>query len=138
VNNPEVTVRSRGVMEKCTYCVQRIRNAEIEAEREHANPARPKVRMPDDTIRPVILDGEVKTACQAACPTYAISFGDLNYDQYELPGGSRFSEVARWKTEPTAYGLLAELNTMPRTSYLAAVRNPNPAIPNPAQPTKGA
>jgi molybdopterin-containing oxidoreductase family iron-sulfur binding subunit len=142
VNNPEVTVRTRGVMEKCTYCVQRIRNAEIEAEREHDNPARPKVRMPDDSIRPAILDGEIKTACQAACPTYAITFGDLNYSRYQPvkkaangryeDAGEQFdeSEVARWKLEPSSYGLLAELNTMPRTSYLAAVRNPNPVIEN--------
>ncbi|MGL4421776.1 MAG: 4Fe-4S dicluster domain-containing protein, partial [Gemmataceae bacterium] len=130
VNNPEVTVRTRGVMEKCTYCVQRIRNAEIEAEREHANPNRPKAAMPDGSIRPVILEGEIVTACQAACPAKAISFGDLNYDQYEV-GGKRLpmSEVARWKYEPTNYGLLAELNTMPRTSYLAAVKNPNPNMP---------
>jgi molybdopterin-containing oxidoreductase family iron-sulfur binding subunit len=141
VNNPEVTVRTRGVMEKCTYCVQRIRTAEIEAEREHANPNRPKTIMPDGTVRPVILEGEVKTACQTACPTHAISFGDLNYSQYQpvkrdaggnfVPAGERFgeSEVARWKLEPANYGLLAELSTMPRTSYLAAVKNPNSAMP---------
>ena len=102
--NPEVTVRSRGVMEKCTYCVQRIRLGEIEAEREH---------------RP-INDGDVRTACQQACPTGAIVFGDL---------ADTTSVVRRWKDEQTNYGLLAELNTMPRTSYLAAVRNPNPAMP---------
>lgn len=141
VNNPEVTVRTRGVMEKCTYCVQRIRNAEIEAEREHADPSRPLVQMPDGSYRPAILDGEIKTACQTACPTAAIAFGDLNYSQFQpvkktAEGkyeayGERFpeSEVARWKLEPTNYGLLAELNTMPRTSYLAAVKNPNPAMP---------
>jgi molybdopterin-containing oxidoreductase family iron-sulfur binding subunit len=142
VNNPEVTVRTRGVMEKCTYCVQRIRTAEIEAEREHDHPNRPKVRMPDNSIRPAILDGEVKTACQAACPTHAISFGDINQSQFQpvqktVDGryedvGEPFadSEVARWKLEPTNYGVLAELNTMPRGSYLAAVKNPNPAIEN--------
>jgi Fe-S-cluster-containing dehydrogenase component len=139
VNNPEVTLRTRGVMEKCTYCVQRIRNAEIEAEREHDNPNRMKVKTPLG-VRPLIAEGEVKTACQAACPANAISFGDLNYDQYvpvkkqadgtwkddgkHLP----FSEVARWKLEATNYGLLAELNTMPRTSYLAAIKNPNPKL----------
>jgi molybdopterin-containing oxidoreductase family iron-sulfur binding subunit len=106
--NPEVTVRSRGVMEKCTYCVQRIRFAEIEAERER---------------RP-IHDGEVVTACQAACPSAAISFGDMADPK---------SVVRRWKTEPTNYGLLAELNTMPRTTYLAAIRNPNPKMPAPAK-----
>jgi molybdopterin-containing oxidoreductase family iron-sulfur binding subunit len=102
--NPDVSVRSRGVMEKCTYCVQRIRYAEIVAERE----GRP------------IRDGEILTACQSACPSNAIVFGDLNDDH---------AVVGRWKTEPTNYGLLAELNTMPRTTYLASVRNPNPDMP---------
>lgn len=139
VNNPEVTVRTRGVMEKCTYCVQRIRTAEIEAEREHDNPARRKVQTPLG-VRPLIEEGEIKTACQAACPSNAISFGDLNQDQYVpvtkdangvwKPTGKHlpFSEVSRWKLEPTNYGLLAELNTMPRTSYLAAIKNPNPKL----------
>jgi Fe-S-cluster-containing dehydrogenase component len=112
LNNPEVTVRTRGVMEKCTYCVQRIRNAEIEAEREWNNPARPK----DANGRPKILDGEVLTACQQACPTNAIKFGDMNDPD---------AEILRWKAEPHTYGLLAELNTMPRTTYLAAIKNPN-------------
>ncbi|HEX4606613.1 MAG TPA: TAT-variant-translocated molybdopterin oxidoreductase [Urbifossiella sp.] len=101
--NPDVSVRSRGVMEKCTYCVQRIRYAEIVAEREH---------------RP-IRDGEVRTACQSACPSGAIMFGDL---------GDPASQVGKWKAEPANYGLLAELNTMPRTSYLATLRNPNPEL----------
>lgn len=114
VNNPEVTVRQRGVMEKCTYCIQRIRNAEIVAEREHAT--RPK----DANGRPKIRDGEVVTACQAACPTGAIVFGDIN---------DADSSVLRWKAEAHGYGLLAELNTMPRTSHIAQVRNPNPAMP---------
>jgi molybdopterin-containing oxidoreductase family iron-sulfur binding subunit len=104
LQNPEVTVRSRGVMEKCTYCVQRIRSAEIAAEREN---------------RPLV-DGEILTACQAVCPANAIVFGDIN---------DPASEVRRRKSEPRDYGLLAELNTRPRTTYLAAVRNPNPAIP---------
>ena len=102
--NPDVSVRSRGVMEKCTYCVQRIRYGEIVAEREH---------------RP-IRDGEIKTACQTACPSGAIVFGDLE-DVNSL--------VGKWKGEPANYGLLAELNTMPRTSYLASLRNPNPEMP---------
>lgn len=104
--NPEVTVRSRGVMEKCTYCVQRIRTAEIAAERE----GRP------------IRDGEVVTACQAACPTGSIMFGDMADSQ---------SAILRWKQEPATYGLLAELNTMPRTTYLSCIRNPNPNMPQP-------
>ncbi len=101
--NPDVTVRSRGVMEKCTYCVQRIRQAEINA---------------DAASRP-IADGEVLTACQAVCPTKAIVFGDIN---------DASSTVAKWKKSPLDYGLLAELNTYPRTTYLAAVRNPNPEL----------
>jgi len=114
LNNPEVTVRTRGVMEKCTYCVQRIRTAEIEAEREFES--RPK----DAVGRPKIFDGEVLTACQQACPTQAITFGDLNDPE---------SAVLKTKAEEHNYGLLAELNTMPRTSYLAAIRNPNPKMP---------
>ena len=101
--NPEVTVRSRGVMEKCSYCVQRIRQAEIDADREN---------------RPIV-DGEVITACQAACPAQAIVFGDLNDPQ---------SVVAQWQSSPLNYGLLADLNTKPRTTYLAALRNPNPEL----------
>jgi MoCo/4Fe-4S cofactor protein with predicted Tat translocation signal len=103
VYNPEVTVRSRGVMEKCSYCVQRIRRAQIAAEKEGRR----------------VRDGEVLTACQAACPTRAISFGDLNDET---------STVLRWKRSPLNYVLLAELDTSPRTSYLAAIRNPNPQI----------
>jgi molybdopterin-containing oxidoreductase family iron-sulfur binding subunit len=102
MRNPEVTVRSRGVMEKCTYCVQRIRAAEIEAE--------------EDDRR--IGDRDLLTACQAACPAGAIVFGDLNQD----------SAVKQWKEEPTNYDLLGDLNTQPRTSYLAALRNPNPEL----------
>jgi molybdopterin-containing oxidoreductase family iron-sulfur binding subunit len=101
--NPEVTVRSRGVMEKCTYCVQRIRAAEIESER---------------TGKP-IPDGRVRTACQQACPSRAIAFGDLN---------DPAAEVRKWKDRPQHYALLEELNTQPRTTYLAAIRNPNPEL----------
>jgi molybdopterin-containing oxidoreductase family iron-sulfur binding subunit len=101
--NPDVTVRDRGVMEKCTYCVQRINAGRIEAERE----GRP------------IRDGEIKTACQEACPTNAIVFGDIN---------DAGSQVATLKSSPLNYGMLAELGTQPRTTYLARLRNPNPEI----------
>lgn len=103
VQNPDVTVRSQGVMEKCTYCVQRITQVTSDAEAEQ---------------RPV-ADGEVRTACQQSCPTQAIMFGDL---------ADRHSEVNEWKASPRNYGLLEHLNTRPRTTYLAAVRHPNPAL----------
>ncbi len=101
--NPEVTVRQRGVMEKCSYCIQRIAKARIEADKENRQ----------------IRDGEVVTACQAACPAGAIVFGDLN---------DPTSEVVRMKASPLDYALLEELNTRPRTTYLAKVSNPNPEL----------
>jgi molybdopterin-containing oxidoreductase family iron-sulfur binding subunit len=103
VRNPEVTVRSRGVMEKCTYCVQRIQNGKYEAEKEN---------------RP-LRDGEIQSACQSACPADAITFGDLN---------DKNSRVSKLKSDPRNYALLAELNTQPRTTYLAALKNVNPEL----------
>jgi molybdopterin-containing oxidoreductase family iron-sulfur binding subunit len=98
LQNPEVTVRERGVMEKCSYCIQRVARGRITAER---------------LGRP-IADGEVVTACQAVCPTQAIAFGNLN---------DADSQVRKLKNSPRNYSLLAELNTRPRTTYLARVVN---------------
>jgi molybdopterin-containing oxidoreductase family iron-sulfur binding subunit len=101
--NPEVTVRDRGVMEKCTYCVQRIRTTEIRA------------RVDNRSLR----TGEIQTACQQACPTHAITFGSLSQAD---------SEVVAWRAQPRSYSVLHETGVVPRTQYLGRIRNPNPRL----------
>ena len=101
--NPNVTVRMRGVMEKCTYCVQRIQEGKLSAKRDGRK----------------LKDGDIKSACQQACPTGAIAFGDLNDPE---------STVAKWSDVNRNYKLLAEIGTRPRTSFLARIRNPNPKL----------
>ncbi len=100
MRNPDVTVRSRGVMEKCSYCVQRIEAVKIEADRDNRS----------------IKDGEIQTACQQACPAQAITFGNIN---------DKGSRVAKQRGDERTYQVLADLNTRPRTTYVAAVINPN-------------
>ncbi len=100
MRNPDVSVRSRGVMEKCSYCVQRISAAKIEADKENR----------------AIRDGEIVTACQQACPASAITFGNLN---------DKSSRIARLRSNERTYQVLADQNTRPRTTYVAEVLNLN-------------
>ena len=103
MRNPDVSVRSRGVMEKCSYCIQRIEAVKIDADKENR----------------AIKDGEIVTACQQACPTDAIVFGNQNDPN---------SKVAKRKAEERDYQVLADLNFRPRTTYTAGVINPNPEL----------
>ncbi len=109
VLNPEVTVRGRGVMEKCTYCIQRVEKAKIQARREDGRPLR---------------DGDVQTACQTACPTRAIEFGNIQDPE---------SRVAQLRKDPRSYGMLPQIKVKPRTTYLARIRNPHPRLMTLAQ-----
>jgi MoCo/4Fe-4S cofactor protein with predicted Tat translocation signal len=111
--NPNVSIRMRGVMEKCTYCIQRVEDAKINQRAKAKGSA--KTRIPTDGV---------KTACQQSCPTQAISFGDM---------GNPDSEVNRWKANPRNYTLLKYIGTEPRTTYLARVKNVNPAMPDAAR-----
>lgn len=140
LHNPEVTVRSRGVMEKCSYCIQRIVARRIDMEilqvkmDEEAKGASDlaqaaAIQRKSAELRQHLLD-TLQTACQQACPTQAIVFGNLNptVDPIHEVSPDHLSEVAQLKRQPLNYSLLADLTTQPRTTYLARIQNPNPAL----------
>jgi molybdopterin-containing oxidoreductase family iron-sulfur binding subunit len=108
MRNPDVSVRSRGVMEKCTYCVQRINERRIDVETASVREG-----------KKILIGDELQTACQQSCPAGAIIFGNINDPN---------SKVSKLKAQSRNYSLLGELNTRPRTTYLAEVRNPNPEL----------
>jgi molybdopterin-containing oxidoreductase family iron-sulfur binding subunit len=124
--NPDVTVRMRGVMEKCTYCVQRIQESKIQVKVKAQRKALLKngkdgadLKLEESDIK--VPDGTIKTACQQVCPCDGISFGDISDPD---------SEVSKLKNNPRDYSVLGYLNTRPRTTFLAKVRNPNHLMPD--------
>jgi molybdopterin-containing oxidoreductase family iron-sulfur binding subunit len=124
--NPDVTVRMRGVMEKCTYCVQRIQESKIQVKIKAQRNALlstgkdgADIELTNEDIK--VPDGTIKTACQQVCPSDSISFGDLSDPE---------SEVSKLKNNPRDYSVLGYLNTRPRTTFLAKVRNPNRSMPD--------
>ena len=124
--NPDVTVRMRGVMEKCTYCVQRIQESKIRTKVNAQQEAKFKTGNDDSKLKLEtkdlkVSDGTIKTACQQVCPSDAIVFGDISDPD---------SEVSKLKNNPRDYSVLGYLNTRPRTTFLAKVRNPNPKMPD--------
>jgi molybdopterin-containing oxidoreductase family iron-sulfur binding subunit len=153
-HNPEVTVRSRGVMEKCNYCYQRlqrtrieiekmiVRNEELIAKLQEERKTAPADNQGDLDRRITQLERErhngefemlerLNTACQQACPTQAISFGSINPVTVINDKGQEeqaLTKVTKLKQEPMDYPLLAELTTKPRTTYMARLRNPNPNL----------
>ena len=127
MKNPDVTVRERGVMEKCTYCVQRLNQTRVELKKLQVQAIEnesPESHQQRQRQADALMDS-LQTACQQACPTHAIIFGDLNYRD----SAGRPMQVAALRQQPQDYGLLTELNTEPRTRYLPRFRNPNPEIP---------
>jgi MoCo/4Fe-4S cofactor protein with predicted Tat translocation signal len=124
--NPDVTVRMRGVMEKCTYCVQRVQESKIRVKVKAQRSAKlagkdgADLTLEESDLK--VPDGTIRTACQQVCPTDAIAFGDIS---------DPTSEVSKWKNNPRDYSVLGYLNTRPRTTFLAKVRNPNKHMPHP-------